>query len=59
MECWGPQASDAAGRLLDGQQVQVVSDPSQGSRDAYGRTGTLCQRRVWNRMASSRQGALR
>lgn len=38
VECWGPQASAAAHRLLDGRQVGLVFDASQGRLDKYGRT---------------------
>jgi len=36
-ECWGPAASDAATKLLSGERVHLVVDPSQGRRDAYDR----------------------
>lgn len=38
VECFGPEASARAQRLLDGQDVRLVFDPSQGRKDAYGRT---------------------
>lgn len=37
-ECWGPEASNAASRMLTGKKVQLVFDPSQGRTDAYDRT---------------------
>lgn len=38
VECGGPAASALAHRMLDGKDVQLVFDPSQGRTDAYGRT---------------------
>lgn len=37
VECWGPQASAEAHRILDGQTVTVRSDPTQAQIDKYGR----------------------
>lgn len=37
VECGGPAASAAAHRLLDGRDVRLVFDPTQGRRDTYGR----------------------
>lgn len=37
VECGGPAASAAAERLLSGQRVRLVYDPSQGRTDSYGR----------------------
>ncbi len=37
IECGGPEASAAAERLLDGQEVALEFDESQGRRDRYGR----------------------
>ena len=38
VQCYGPQASARAARLLPvGQQVRLVSDPTQDTRDRYGR----------------------
>lgn len=37
VECWGPQASAAADQWLDGRQVRIEFDPSQGRRDSYDR----------------------
>lgn len=36
-ECGGAEAGQAAQDLLAGQKVPVVTDPSQGERDKYGR----------------------
>ena len=36
--CWGPEASEFAKSTLLGQRVAVVTDPSQGMYDRYGRT---------------------
>ena len=36
--CWGPEASEFAKSTLLGQRVAVVTDPSQGIYDRYGRT---------------------
>lgn len=38
VQCFGREASDKAHELLDGKQVELELDPSQGSLDAYGRT---------------------
>ena len=38
VECFGPQASDYAKQLLDGAQVTLEFDASQGPTDRYGRT---------------------
>jgi len=38
VECGGPRASAAAAKMLTGQRVQVVYDPSQGRLDTYDRT---------------------
>ncbi len=37
VECFGKEASEHAKQLLSGQQVLVESDPSQDTRDKYGR----------------------
>jgi micrococcal nuclease len=37
VECFGKEASEHARQLLGGQQVLVESDPSQDTRDKYGR----------------------
>jgi len=37
-ECWGARASAAAHRLLDGREVALVFDRSQGRTDHFGRT---------------------
>ena len=37
VECFGPEASAFAEQVLQGRTVQLESDPSQGSEDAYGR----------------------
>lgn len=38
VQCWGPQASARAKRLMKvGTTVRVVSDPTQDTRDRYGR----------------------
>ncbi len=38
MQCWGPQASARAKRLMPvGARVRVMSDPTQDARDRYGR----------------------
>lgn len=38
VQCWGPQASARAKRLMPvGTRVRVVSDPTQDARDRYGR----------------------
>ena len=37
VECWGPQASADAERLLRGRRVLLRFDPSQGRRDTYDR----------------------
>lgn len=36
--CFGPEASAQTARLLDGEQVHLELDPSQGDTDRYGRT---------------------
>ncbi|WP_074377254.1 thermonuclease family protein [Mycobacteroides abscessus] len=36
--CFGPEASQFAHRMLDGQRVALVSDSSQGNTDKFGRT---------------------
>lgn len=38
VECYGPEASAEATRLLAGQRVWVELDSSQGTTDRYGRT---------------------
>ncbi|MBA3719272.1 MAG: thermonuclease family protein [Nocardioidaceae bacterium] len=38
IECFGPEASARAHQLLDGQDVRLVFDPSQGRKDYYDRT---------------------
>ena len=38
IECFGPEASDFAKSVLDGQQVTLEFDESQGRTDKYGRT---------------------
>jgi micrococcal nuclease len=38
VECGGEQASDAMRRLAEGQQVNLVSDPSQEAVDRFGRS---------------------
>jgi micrococcal nuclease len=37
VQCVGKEASDRAHALLDSQQVSFIGDPSQDSRDRYGR----------------------
>ena len=37
-QCFGPQASAEAKRLLTDQQVWLEDDPNQGAKDKYGRT---------------------
>lgn len=37
VECYGPEASDEAKRLLTGKSVRIVYDPTQGRTDKYGR----------------------
>lgn len=37
IECFGPEASAEAHKILDGQYVRLEYDPSQGSKDVYGR----------------------
>ena len=37
VECFGKEASIEAINLLAGQKVRLVSDPTQGDRDKYGR----------------------
>ena len=38
VQCFGQNASDRAHELLDGLQVELELDPSQGTYDKYGRT---------------------
>ena len=38
VQCFGREASDEARRLLEGKQVVLKMDVSQGERDKYGRT---------------------
>lgn len=37
IECFGPQASGETKKVLTGQSVNLESDPTQDSRDKYGR----------------------
>jgi micrococcal nuclease len=37
VECFGPQASANAHKLLDGAEVKIAPDPSQDDKDIYGR----------------------
>ena len=37
VQCFGREASDRAHRLLDGKRVRIAEDPSQDTRDKYGR----------------------
>jgi micrococcal nuclease len=37
VECFGPEASVNAEKLLAGQEVRIAADPSQDDRDVYGR----------------------
>jgi micrococcal nuclease len=37
VECFGPQASANAHKFLDGTEVKIAADPSQGDKDIYGR----------------------
>jgi micrococcal nuclease len=37
VECFGPQASANAHKLLDGQEVRIAADPTQDDKDMYGR----------------------
>lgn len=37
VECFGKQASDAAKSLLSGKRVRIEEDPTQSTRDKYGR----------------------
>lgn len=37
VQCFGREASEHAHRLLDGRRVYVATDPSQDTRDRYGR----------------------
>lgn len=37
VQCYGPEASAEAHRLLDGQQVTLTPDPTQDATDRYGR----------------------
>ena len=36
--CWGPQAAEFATETLSGQRVALDSDPTQDTRDRYGRS---------------------
>ena len=38
VQCYGPAASKQAHKLLDGQQIRLSYDPSQGRTDRYGRS---------------------
>jgi len=38
VECFGPESTDFAKDTLEGTQVAIVTDPSQGKVDKYGRT---------------------
>ena len=37
VECFGPEASAETKKLVDGQLVRLLPDPSQGAKDKYGR----------------------
>ena len=37
IECFGKEASQKASVLLDGKEITLESDPTQGNRDKYGR----------------------
>lgn len=37
VECYGPEASAETKQALEGKQVSLEADPSQGDRDKYGR----------------------
>lgn len=37
VECWGPEASAEGKKLLTGQDVRLVPDPTQDTYDKYGR----------------------
>ncbi|WP_040422003.1 thermonuclease family protein [Actinopolymorpha alba] len=37
VQCYGPEASNQAHKLLDGRDVRLEIDPSQGTVDKYGR----------------------
>lgn len=37
VECYGKEASDYLKELIDGKQVYIEMDPTQGERDTYGR----------------------
>ena len=37
IECFGKEASRKASVLLDGKEITLESDPTQGNRDKYGR----------------------
>jgi micrococcal nuclease len=37
VQCWGPEASANAKRLLSGRRVTLVADPTQADKDRYGR----------------------
>ena len=36
--CWGPEATEFAKSTLVGQRVALITDPTQGLHDRYGRT---------------------
>jgi len=36
--CWGPEATEFAVNTLAGQRVAIITDPTQGLHDRYGRT---------------------
>lgn len=36
-QCFGAEATEAATRILDGQQVELKADPQRGDKDRYGR----------------------
>ena len=38
VQCYGPEASQEAHLVLDGQTVRLETDPTQGALDKYGRT---------------------
>lgn len=37
VQCWGPEATQYAEKLLRGQRVTLVADPTQEASDRYGR----------------------
>ncbi|PZC45892.1 MAG: micrococcal nuclease [Chloroflexi bacterium] len=37
VDCWGPEASAKAKELMEGQRVELETDPSQGDKDVFGR----------------------